>query len=591
MKILLTALNSKYAHSNLALKYLKVCLKKDCPSYETVTNEYTINDNMLSILASIYAAKADIYGFSCYIWNIEQTLQICENLKKIKPEAVIILGGPEVSYDSKEVIKKNTFIDFIISGEGELALSKLINALSNNSDNYSAIEGLAYRNQNGNITLNEGFCIIDDLSIIPSPFEGDLSCYKQKVTYFESSRGCPYNCSYCLSSTIKGVRYFPIERVKKELLKLIEAEVKQVKFVDRTFNCSKERAMEIWKYIVANNTNTIFHFEIAAHLIDDEMLGFLEQIPQGMFDFEIGVQTTNEEAISAIGRKTDFDKIKTTVNAIRSKNNIHLHLDLIAGLPYEDYKSFEKSFNDVYTLKPHMLQLGFLKLLKGSRIRDEYKENGYKFTSKPPYEVLESKHISYEEIVLLKQIEEILEIYKNSGRYENSVNYLNKIYSSPFKLFEELSNYWYKRNSQARRISQEENYDILFEFFENNINKNLEEFREVLKLDFVLNNFGAQKRSWLKKYVFKDMKVIIRNILSDQEFINQYCSKLLDCSLTDKIKRVHFEIFKIDIINTTIKQPILILIQRKIDSRGIIKTGFKVVDRKYYKYQILEEIE
>jgi len=575
MRILLATLNSKYVHTNLALRYLKVCLEEYTQNCETFLKEYTINDNTLSILASIYKTEADIYAFSCYIWNIEQTLEICANLKKIKPESIIVLGGPEVSYESIKIMKENSFIDYIISGEGEKSLPKLICALSDNALDINSIEGLTFRNSAGDIRVNNPH-LIEDLSEIPSPFNDDLSCYKDKVAYYESSRGCPYNCSYCLSSTIKGVRYFPIDRVKSDLKKLIDAGAKQVKFVDRTFNCLKEKALEIWKYITENNKDTIFHFEIAAHLIDDEVLDFLSKVPEGMFEFEIGVQTTNKEALCEVGRKTDFDKIKETVTTLRTKNNIHIHLDLIAGLPYENYKSFEKSFNDVYFLNSHMLQLGFLKLLKGSRIRDEYEKHGYKFTAKPPYEVLENRYISYQEIIKLKRIEEMLEIYKNSGRYENAFNYLNRIYTSPFTLFQDLSDYWYKRNMQTRRISQEENYDILFEFYENIIQEDIDEFKEILKIDFVMNNFGLRRCLWQEKYLFKDMKNAVRNILNNQEFVIEYCPELIESGISERFKKVNFEIVKIK------GDYNLLMLEKSFDSRGNTKLRHEFIDKKYY---------
>jgi len=585
MRILLTTLNSKYVHSNLALRYLKACLEQDCLCCETYLKEYTINDNMSGILASVFKAKADVYAFSCYIWNIEQTMEVCENLKKVNPSVVIILGGPEVSYDSAEIMKNKPFIDFIISGEGEKSIPQLVSTIINRNENYEAIEGLYYRDSEGRIKDNFEPCLIQDLSEIPSPFQNDLSEYNDKAAYYESSRGCPYNCSYCLSSTIKGVRYFPMDRVKSDLKNLIDSGAKQVKFVDRTFNCSSERALEIWKFIIGNNKNTIFHFEIGAHLIDDEMLDFLKQIPEGMFEFEIGIQSTNNAAITEVGRITDFEKINSVVNSLSKMNNIHTHLDLIAGLPFEDYKSFGKSFDDVYALKPHMLQLGFLKLLKGSKIRNEHKKHEYIFVSKPPYEVLANKYISYNEIIQLKQIEEMLEIYKNSGRFENSLEYLNKIYSSPFKLFENLSTFWQERNNHSRKISQEENYDILFEFYKKVINSNIEEFREVLKLDFLLNNFGAKKRLWQRKYVFSNMKATVKEILNSNDFILEYCPQIADAGISERIKKIHFELFKVNKNNYY-----LIMIEKKHESRGIIKTGYKTIDIKYYKEQSIEEI-
>lgn len=582
MNITLAALNSKYVHSNLALKYLKASLENNSGDYEAVICEYTINDNLLSILTSLYETNADIYAFSCYIWNIEQILKTCENLKKLKPKALIILGGPEVSYDAKKVLENNDFIDFIISGEGENSLPQLINTILKKSDDYTEIEGLAYKNQNGNICLNEVFCVIDDLSTVTSPFKGDLSCYRQKVAYFESSRGCPYNCSYCLSSTIKGVRYFPLERVKQELLNLIQAEAKQVKFVDRTFNSSKERAMEIWRFITENNKNTVFHFEISAHLIDDEMIEFLNRVPKGIFEFEIGIQSTNQDAINAVGRKTDFKRISQVVQKIREKNNIHLHLDLIAGLPYEGYQSFGSSFDNVYRLKPHMLQLGFLKLLKGSRIRDEYRKHGYKFTENPPYEVLENKYISFNEITKLKRIEAILEIYKNSGRFEYSIEFLIKnSYESPFKMFEEIACFWLENKAFERKIAQEEIYDLLFEFYKNRIGKNLEAFSEVLKFDYVLNNFGAKDRYWEKKYNIKNIKNDIRDLLINDEFINMYIPHLKDISLEEKLKRLYFEVIGVNLNNPERVEPVLIMFEKKNKSRGIKKSEFKVIDIRF----------
>ncbi|MGE5474935.1 MAG: DUF4080 domain-containing protein [Ignavibacteriales bacterium] len=583
MKVLLTTLNSKFVHSNLALRYLKVCLENYIKKCEIALKEYTINDNLQSVLASIYMIEADIYAFSCYIWNVEQIMQICGNLKKVKPNAIIILGGPEVSYDSAKIINDKPFIDFVISGEGEKSLPQLVSKIISKDMEYQEIDGLFFRDSEGKVQNNPTF-IIEDLSEILSPFQNDLAEYKNKAAYYESSRGCPYNCSYCLSSTIKGVRYFPMERVKKDLKNLIDAGAMQVKFVDRTFNSSKERAMEIWKYILENNKDTIFHFEIGAHLLDDEMLKFLRHIPNGMFEFEIGIQSTNELTINKINRNTDFEKIKKIVTILTGYNNIHIHLDLIAGLPHEDFKSFEKSFNDVYSLKPHMLQLGFLKMLKGSKIRQESKIYGYEFTSNPPYEVLSTSFLSYQEVIKIKKIEEMLEIYSNSGRYENTLDYVISKYNNSFKFFEELSDYWYCRNDDSRKIPQEENYDILFEFLMNILQKDIGEIRELLKLDFILNNFGAKSRYWMVRYVFNDMKAEIRNMLNTSDFIKKYCPQLLELQLQEKIKSVHFEIIK-----RSNEMYRLILIERKPNSRGIIKSSFQIVGDEYLKNKQINE--
>jgi len=461
MKVVLAALNAKYIHLNLALR----SIGKYCKEFSPIIKEYTINDNIDNIIASIHCEKADVVAFSCYIWNIEQILYIAESLRKVNPKLCIILGGHEVSYDSVDIMKNNPFIDYIIKGEGEKPMRKLLTALK---DNLSCenIESLVYRNS-GHI-LENPVGRPGDLNEYEFVYDETIKDFKGKIVYYESSRGCPYNCSYCLSGKGSKVNYLDTERVKKEMLFFIENGVSLVKFVDRTFNADKKRAREIFKFIIEHSKNTCFHFELAGTLIDEETIEILKTAPKGVIQFEIGVQSTNTETIEEIGRSIDFEKLKENVKKVIELNNIHIHLDLIAGLPKENYESFKRSFDDVIGLRPHVLQLGFLKLLKGSRIREEAQTWGYKFKSKAPYEVMENNFISFDELIKLKFIEDLFERYYNSGDFKRCMEFLFDKKASAFSVFEEIFDY-YKNNALFdRAISLEMRYDILNGIFDYN---------------------------------------------------------------------------------------------------------------------------
>jgi radical SAM superfamily enzyme YgiQ (UPF0313 family) len=415
MKTIIAALNSKYIHSALAPWYLK----EYCGSSfgEIKVMEFTINNNIDQILSGIYSECPDVAAFSCYIWNISLVLKIAHDLKKVSPHTVVVLGGPEVSFDAEELLNQNPFVDYIVEGEGERAFKKLlqdickVNGLNERPGKKSAV----YRDES----------LIYELDELPSPFSDEmLNALGDRIAYFESSRGCPFSCSYCLSSTFIGVRYFSMNRVRRELIKLIDRGISQVKFVDRTFNCNKNRAMEIFEFIIRNGGNTRFHFEAAADLFDEEMIDLLSYAPRGMIQFEIGVQTTCGRALSAVDRRTDLNKVFRNINKLRELKNIHLHLDLIAGLPFEDYSAFKNSFNDVYALEPHQLQLGFLKMLKGSKIRKEKELYLYRFREYPPYEFLSNKYLPYNDVIDIKGVEEVLERYYNSQKFKYSLVYI-----------------------------------------------------------------------------------------------------------------------------------------------------------------------
>lgn len=544
MKIVLTTLNSKFIHSNLAIRYLKSYVENINP---IEIKEFTINQNIDFIASEIYKMRPDILGFSTYIWNLEETLKVAEVIKIVSPSTKILLGGPEVSFDGEDVLDKYSFIDFIIYGEGEETFKEFIEATIFQKD-YKHVLGLIYRDNN--VIKNLPRPLIKDMNIIPSPYKKISDDYKNKIVYYESSRGCPFNCEFCLSSTIKGVRYLPIERVKEDLDSLIKSGVSQVKFVDRTFNANKNFAMEIMRFIMDKNPDDInFHFEVTAHLIDEELLEFLKQPKEGLFQFEIGVQSTNNDTIEAIGRVTDFEKLKKISKIIKSYNNIHQHLDLIAGLPYEDYCSFKESFNDVYRIRPEKLQLGFLKLLKGSGLRLDEKKYGYKYLDKPPYEVLESKYLKYDEVVKLKGIEDLVEKYYNEEYFSNSLDFIvTNLYSTPFEFYEDFSNYWGGKTLDKVSHSRLGLYKILLDFY---IDKNfdyLDLFGDLLKYDYIKNN----KNTSYPKIHIENKNMLnqkdIHEILKDERIINNYLQGYRDIPTKKVIKNIIIADFKYDIM-------------------------------------------
>lgn len=501
-KILLSAVNAKFIHSSLAIR----CLKKYCDTQIEGIDiaEFSINDNINSILKKLYSFDADIYGFSCYIWNISMVLSLCSSLKKAKPEAVIILGGPEVSYDPGSLLSDNTSIDFVVAGEGEATLLDLLSCIT--ADEYSLpdISGIAYR-EDSEIVINRPRPLIPILDMLPFPYDS-FEDFENKIIYYETSRGCPFNCQYCLSSTIHGVRYLSMDRLQQDIESFVNAGIRQVKLVDRTFNCDIERSIEIMEYIIKLNPATNFHFELAADLINNHFLETVKKAPEGMFQFEIGVQSTNPKTLSEIKRVMDFDKVSHNVARLMSFKNTHIHLDLIAGLPYEDMKSFEKSFNDVYALRPDMLQLGFLKLLKGSGIREGCGRYGMEHHDFPPYEVIKTDWLSFKELIELKDIEHLLELYYNSGRFRHTLDFLLQTVSAePFDLYRRMTDYWNSRGHFSSSKSINELYIILKHFatdiFADSLNSEQFSFlNEYMKLDWLLYSRSGSMPAVIERF-------------------------------------------------------------------------------------------
>ena len=486
MKILLAACNAKYIHSNLAVYNLKSCSGEYSSS--VVVKEYTINQIRDDILKDIYLEQPDVVCFSCYIWNISFVRELVPDLKKILPQAEFWAGGPEVSYDAVEFLKKNPAFFGVMVGEGEETFHELAGYyIERKPETLSGIRGVAFRDENkGRDIVHTGWRELMDLSKVPFAYS-NLTEFKNRIIYYESSRGCPFSCSYCLSSIDKKLRFRDIGLVKKELQFFIDNKVPQVKFVDRTFNCKHDHAMEIWRYITENDNGiTNFHFEISADLLRAEELALMKTMRPGLIQLEIGVQSTNPQTIKAIRRTMDFEKLKGIVEQIHSFGNIHQHLDLIAGLPYEGYDSFHKSFCDVYALRPEQFQLGFLKVLKGSHMMEMTGEYQILYKDREPYEVLSTAWLTYGEILRLKMVESMVEVYYNSGQFKNTLVFLEKYFDDPFRMYEALGRFYEKKGYSEISHSRMRRYEILMEFAGEQKEIPSEALSDVMLLDLYL---------------------------------------------------------------------------------------------------------
>ncbi len=486
MKILLAAINAKYIHSNLAVYNLKSCSGEY--SSRVVVKEYTINQIRDDILKDIYLEQPDVVCFSCYIWNISFVRELVPDLKKILPQVEFWAGGPEVSYDAVEFLKKNPAFFGVMVGEGEETFHELAGYyIERKPETLSGIRGVAFRDENkGRDIVHTGWRELMDLSKVPFAYS-NLTEFKNRIIYYESSRGCPFSCSYCLSSIDKKLRFRDIELVKKELQFFIDNKVPQVKFVDRTFNCKHDHAMEIWRYITEHDNGiTNFHFEISADLLRAEELALMKTMRPGLIQLEIGVQSTNPQTIKAIRRTMDFEKLKGIVEKIHSFGNIHQHLDLIAGLPYEGYDSFHKSFCDVYALRPEQFQLGFLKVLKGSHMMEMTGEYQILYKDREPYEVLSTAWLTYGEILRLKMVESMVEVYYNSGQFKNTLVFLEKYFDDPFRMYEALGRFYEKKGYSEISHSRMRRYEILMEFAGEQKEIPSEALSDVMLLDLYL---------------------------------------------------------------------------------------------------------
>ncbi len=504
MNTVLVAINAKYIHSNLAVYSLRAYAEKYKEQISIA--EYTINQHVDDILRDLYKKKADILCFSCYIWNRAYVEELVREIKKILPNLTIWLGGPEVSYDAKDVLQRLPEATGVMMGEGEATFLELMQHYHKEGKDLSQISGITYRDETGIIAQNEWRQVID-MSTIPFVYH-DMKDFEHKIIYYESSRGCPFSCSYCLSSVDKCLRFRDLKLVKKELQFFIDHEVPQVKFVDRTFNCKHKHAVEIWTYLMEHDRGiTNFHFEVSADLLNDEELELIANMRPGLIQLEIGVQSTNERTIREIRRTMKFSEVARIVQRIKQNKNVHQHLDLIAGLPYEDLESFKQSFNDVYGLQPEQLQLGFLKVLKGSYMDEQKEVYGLIHKSQPPYEVYGTKWLSYEELLQLKMVENLVEVYYNSGQFNHTLKKLVTEFESPYECYFQLGKYYEQNDLFSCNHTRIRRYEILLDFIREYVGKEEDLYRELLTLDLYLREHVKSRPAFAGDYtVSKELK-------------------------------------------------------------------------------------
>ena len=562
MKVLLAAINAKYIHSNLGIYSLKTYGEKMLKEWglaeqaEISLAEYTINHQMEQILQDIYKRKPDVIGFSCYIWNISYVKVILADIKKVLPDVKIWAGGPEVSYHGEAFLKEEPAVDLVMMGEGEITFAHFLKALLEGED-LKQVPGLMVRNADGTFT-DTGFRQVMDMSQIPFPYAFmDMKELEHRIIYYESSRGCPFSCAYCLSSIDKKLRFRSLDLVLPVLEWFLQAKVPQVKFVDRTFNCKKSHAMAIWQYIRDHDNGvTNFHFEIAADLLDKDELDLLSTMRPGLVQLEIGVQSTNEKTLEAIRRKTDIEEIREITETINSWHNIHQHLDLIAGLPWEDLESFKKSFNDVYEMEPEQLQLGFLKVLKGSYMEELIPTCDLLYSAAPPYEVLCTKWLSYGDVLELKDIEEMTEVHYNSRQFTCTLKELEKEFDTPYEMFSFMAGYYNKNHLFGISHSRIARYEILWKIIQERLEKNgkcetqgkpenggvsekLEQYRDLLMTDLYLRENVKSRPTFARD--LSDSKDFVREFFQREEKTPEHLSGYEGYDSRQMAKMAHLE--------------------------------------------------
>ena len=545
MKTVLVAINAKYIHSNLAVYSLRSYARTF--GYEPELLEFTINQQKDQILKGIYESKPDLLCFSCYIWNLSYAEEIIEDIKKILPKVTIWAGGPEVSYDAPKFLKRHPEVDGIMCAEGEKTLTELISYYEvgkSQGKSLDGINGIVYQeNKTIHQTPLRDIMNMDDLVF---PYE-DLKDFEHKIIYYESSRGCPFSCSYCLSSIDKKLRFRSFSLVEKELEFFLAHKVPQVKFVDRTFNCKKSHAMAIWTYIKEHDNGiTNFHFEVAADLLTEDEIALIQTMRPGLIQLEIGVQSTNEKTLAEIHRKTDFEEITRKVKAVQKGENVHQHLDLIAGLPYENYESFGHSFNDVYALKPEQLQLGFLKVLKGSYMAEAAEGYGCVHKAKPPYEVLGTRWLSYEEILKLKGVEEMVEVYYNSGQFKKTIRAMEHLFETAFSMYEELADFYEKNGYNEVSHTRIRRYEILQEFLQEK-EANLEYFKQLMIFDLYARENMKTRPQWANDLSAYKMQIL--DFYKKEEENPKLLTDYQSYQARQTIKMTHIEVFTYDVIN------------------------------------------
>ncbi len=542
MKILLAAVNAKYIHTNLAVCSLQAYAGEHVKGADVEIAEYTINQQKDDILMDIYRRRADILCFSCYIWNLDYIEELVRDMAKLRPDMPIWLGGPEVSYDAPDVLARLPEVTGVMKGEGEETFAGLCRFYQGSEGDLGlrSLRGITFRDRDGTVRDNPWRPVMD-LNDIPFVYY-HMEAFRNKIIYYESSRGCPFSCSYCLSSVDKQLRFRDLEKVRRELQFFIDQEVPQVKFVDRTFNCRHEHAAAIWKYIAEHDRGiTNFHFEVAADLLNEEELEILGSMRPGLVQLEIGVQSTNPDTIQEIRRTMDFGRVRGAVERIREKGNIHQHLDLIAGLPFEDMESFARSFDDVYALGPDQLQLGFLKVLKGSYMEEKKQEYGLVYKSRPPYEVLYTRWLSYEDMMRLKGIEEMVEVYYNSRQFTHTLEALKAGYPSAFLMYDGLAGFYEEQGLGQVQHKRSARYEILLRYITAEFPEEEERFRELLTYDYYLRENAKSRPEFAGEY--KVSKDTLRTFYEKEEAQRRYLPAYRDYDRNQMRKMTHLEYF------------------------------------------------
>lgn len=529
MKILLTAINSKFVHSNLAVRYLRAFTKD--MNYDCKIREFSINDRDEKILEEIIKERPNVVAFSTYIWNIEIIKRLSNLIKLVDEDIEILYGGPEVSYDSQNILKELNG-EYIIEGEGEKTYREFVEYKLEERE-INSIRSLYYK-VDGEVISN-GKRPLMNMNELIFPYEEDENL-DNKIVYYEASRGCPFNCKYCLSSTTHGVRFLDIDRVKQELKYFIDKEVRLVKFVDRTFNCNHKFTMAIWEFLINQDTKTQFHFEISADILKKSELELLRKAPKDRFQFEVGVQTTNDDVLNRINRFVNFSDIKEKVEELIQIRNIKQHLDLIAGLPGEDYNSFKNSFNDVYSISPEEIQLGFLKLLRGSSMREEAEEYGMKYSPYPPYEILKTKDISYDELIKLKKVEEMVDKYYNSQKFDNIIKYLVNKFDTPFDFYYTLGTYFDSKGYFDRNIGNSEYYRVFLDFNMEILKGDNSILKEILKFDYLRFNKKRGMPEFIQRNLDKDEELKIKDQFKGIYSFKDYHLEIFDINISKFIK-------------------------------------------------------
>lgn len=580
MNVICSTLNAKYIHTNLAIRYLKAFA---APEFDIQLKEYTIKDPVMNIVSDLYLQRPAIIGFSCYIWNIEETIKVVNMIKKVDSSIQIIFGGPEVSYDTVEWMKKIPSVDFIVMGEGEQTFKELLSEM-NGEGNYKNVHGIAYR-ENGQVKVTPQLNKLD-LKELPSPyrFPEDKAHLGKRVTYIETSRGCPFSCQFCLSSIEVGVRYFDREKIKNDIRYLMANGAKTIKFVDRTFNISRSYAMEMFRFLIDEHLpGTVFQFEITADIMRPEVIEFLNnEAPNGLFRFEIGVQSTNDYTNELVMRKQNFEKLTRTVTMVKDGGKIDQHLDLIAGLPEEDYASFRKTFNDVFELRPEELQLGFLKMLRGTGLRLRAADHNYVYMDHSPYEILGNNVLPFDDILRIKQVEDVLEKYWNDHRMNHTIEYLvTNVFPSPFDFFQEFGTYWDEQGWSRIGHQLEDLFRRLFSFLENRSVSDIEIIAGLMKYDYLINHKYKPRKPWWEQSFSKQNRTeIYKQIVENPSLLGQ---NYLELDLDEKdlykhtmIEELSFNLSEYLSTGTIIKHPSTLIAYFDPSNKGTLMFSYKL---------------